>query len=91
MADDQHDDGGAREGRQGGGYGDEKLKDSLSRLVSDLSAVEERFSVKLGPRDNPSKKHENFTNNFLISYMQKEETDARESFNQAARLRRSLG
>jgi phosphoenolpyruvate carboxylase len=67
------------------------LKDSLVKLISDLSAVEERFSVKLGPKGNATKKHENFTNNFLISYMQKEEQEARDSFNKAAQLRRSLG
>jgi phosphoenolpyruvate carboxylase len=73
------------------GMGKQNLKDSLGKLISDLSAVEEYFSIKLGPRGSSTKKHENFTNNFLISYMQKEESDARDSFNQAARLRHSLG
>jgi phosphoenolpyruvate carboxylase len=69
----------------------QKLRTSLGGLVSDLSAVEERLSVKLGPADSATKKHENFTNNFLISYMLGEHEDARDSFNQAARLRCSLG
>ncbi len=69
----------------------QKLKDSLGKLVSDLSAVEENLSVKLGPRDSTTKKHENFTNNFLISYLLREAGDARDSFDQAARLRHSLG
>ncbi len=50
----------------------ESFRDSLGSLISDLSAVEEHFSVKLGPRNNESKKHENFTNNFLISYVEGE-------------------
>ena len=73
------------------GMGTESLRDSLGKLMSDLSAVEERFSVKLGPRSNESKKHENFTNNFLISYAEGEHHEARDAFNQAAKLRRSLG
>jgi phosphoenolpyruvate carboxylase len=73
------------------GMGRESLRDSLGKLVADLSAVEERFSVKLGPRGNESKKHENFTNNFLISYVEGEDDEAHDAFNQAAKLRRSLG
>ena len=59
------------------GMGSESLRDSLGKLVADLSAVEERFSVKSGPRGNESKKHENFTNNFLISYVEGEDDEAR--------------
>jgi phosphoenolpyruvate carboxylase len=73
------------------GVSTERFRESLGRLVADLSAVEERFSVKLGPRGSESKKHENFTNNFLISYAEGEVEEARDAFNQAARLRRSLG
>ena len=73
------------------GIGTEALRNSLGNLVSDLSAVEERFSVKLGPRDNESKKHENFANNFLISYVEGEDQEAHAAFCQAARLRHSLG
>ncbi len=69
----------------------ETFRDSLGRLMADLSMVEERFSVKLGPRNNESKKHDNFTNNFLISYAEGEDAEARDAFNQAARLRHSLG
>jgi len=67
------------------------LKASLGKLISDLSAVEEGFSIKLGPRGNLTKKHDNFTNNFLISYIEKDRDSARDSFSQAARLRHSLG
>ncbi len=73
------------------GVGRENFRDSLGKLVADLSAVEERFSLKLGPRSNDSKKHENFTNNFLISYVEGEDAEARDAFNQAAKLRHSLG
>jgi phosphoenolpyruvate carboxylase len=73
------------------GIESERFRESLAKLVSDLSAVEESLSVKLGPRDNASKKHENFTSNFLISYTEKDDAGARDAFIQAARLRRSIG
>jgi phosphoenolpyruvate carboxylase len=73
------------------GLGTESFRVSLGSLMSDLSAVEEHFSVKLGPRNNETKKHENFSNNFLISYVEGEDAEARHAFNQAARLRHSLG
>jgi phosphoenolpyruvate carboxylase len=73
------------------GIDSERFRESLGKLISDLSAVEESLSVKLGPRDNTSRKHENFTSNFLISYIEKEDSDARDAFIQAARLRKSLG
>ncbi len=69
----------------------QKLRASLGALVSDLSSIEESLSIKLGPTSSSSKKHENFTNNFLISYMLGEHDEARDSFDQAAKLRCSLG
>jgi phosphoenolpyruvate carboxylase len=73
------------------GMGVEPFKRSLGRLVEDLSAAEELLSVKLGPRGSESKKHENFTNNFLISFVEGEDEEARDAFDQAAKLRHSLG
>jgi phosphoenolpyruvate carboxylase len=73
------------------GVGVESFRDSLAKLMADLTVAEEAFSIKLGPRGNDSKKHENFTNNFLISYVEREDREARDAFDQAAKLRRSLG
>jgi len=69
----------------------EKLKNGLSSLMEDLSAVEEALSVHLGPRGSVSKKHENFVNNFLLSYIARDHSDARVAFIEAAGLRRCIG
>ena len=69
----------------------DKLKAALGGLMSDLAAVEDALSVKLGPRGSMSKKYENFINNFLISYIENDENEARTAFLEAARLRRCLG
>ena len=73
------------------GIGTERFRDALGKLISDISTVESQLSVKPGPSTNSSKKHENFTNNFLISFVEGEEEDAHDAFNQAAQLRQSLG
>jgi phosphoenolpyruvate carboxylase len=73
------------------GMSKEKLKVSLGRLMSDLSSIEEVFSVKMGPRNNDHKRHENFINNFLISYIEGDDEEARSAFIEAARLRKCLG
>ena len=67
----------------------ERLRNALAMLMADLAAVEETFSIKLGPHDNDAKRHENFINNFLISYSEGEDGQARTAFIEAAQLRRS--
>ncbi|MDG6929196.1 MAG: phosphoenolpyruvate carboxylase [Nitrososphaerota archaeon] len=69
----------------------ETVKSSLGMVMSDLSAVEESLSVRLGPTGGRFKKHENFVNNFLISYLEGEEAEARAALMEAAELRRCLG
>ncbi len=69
----------------------EGLRGALGMLLADLEAVEKTLSVHLGPRANTSRKHENFINNFLISYLEGDERDMRIAFLQAAKLRRCIG
>ena len=69
----------------------DKLKAALGGLMSDLAAVEDSLSVKLGPRGSMSKKYENFINNFFISYLERQDGDAKTAFVEAARLRRCIG
>ena len=69
----------------------DKLKLGLTRILDDLRAVEEKLDMKIGPRSLDHKKHENFTNNFLISYLAKEEVEARKALVEAAQIRRCLG
>jgi len=67
------------------------LKLALTSVLADLKAVEEKLDVKLGPRSATERKHENFTNNFLISYLEGEDAEARKALVEAAKLRRCLG
>jgi len=70
---------------------DEKLKFALTKILEDLKAIEEKLDVKLGPRTLTQKRHENFANNFLISYMEREDDEAKKALIEAAKLRRCLG
>jgi phosphoenolpyruvate carboxylase len=70
---------------------EEKLRNALSKILDDLKIVEEKFSFKLGPKGISARKHENFTNNFLLSYMQGEDNEARKALIESAKLRKCLG
>lgn len=70
---------------------EEKLKFALTKILEDLKAIEEKLDVKLGPRTLTQKRHENFANNFLISYMEREDDEAKKALLEAAKLRRCLG
>ncbi len=69
----------------------DKLSLALTRLLADLKTVEEKLDVKLGPRTPTQRKHENFTNNFLISYLEREDDEAKKALVEAAKLRKCLG
>ena len=69
----------------------DKLRLALTRILADLKTVEEKFDVKLGPRTSTQRKHENFTNNFLISYLEREDEEARKALVEAAKMRKCLG
>ncbi len=69
----------------------DKLRLALTRILADLKTVEEKLDVKLGPRTSKQRKHENFTNNFLISYLEQEDEEAKKALVEAAKLRKCLG
>jgi phosphoenolpyruvate carboxylase len=70
---------------------EEKLRVALSMLLEDLKVVEEKLNFKLGPKGVSQRKHENFTNNFLLSYLQKEDVEAKKALLESAKLRQCLG
>jgi len=70
---------------------EEHLKGVLAKILNDLKAVEENLGVKLGPKSPTQRRHENFTNNFLISYLEQEESEAKTALIEAAKLRQCLG
>jgi phosphoenolpyruvate carboxylase len=69
----------------------DNLRLALTRILADLKTVEEELDLKLGPRTSSQRKHENFTNNFLISYLENEEKEAKKALVEAAKLRNCLG
>jgi phosphoenolpyruvate carboxylase len=73
------------------GMSEDKLKAALTEILDDLTAIEWNLGVKLGPRSLSQKRHENFVNNFLISYLEHEDSEAVASFLEAAKLRKCLG
>jgi phosphoenolpyruvate carboxylase len=71
---------------------EEAYLDARAREISaDIEAIEKTFSIKLGPRSSLEKKHENFANNFLISYIDGDNVSASISLIEAAKIRRCLG
>jgi phosphoenolpyruvate carboxylase len=69
----------------------EKLKIALTNVLTDLQTAEEKLGIKLGPRTLTQKRHENFANNFLISYLERKDEEAKKALVEAAKLRRCLG
>ena len=73
------------------GMSREKLETALTKVQDDLRVVEEKLGLKLGPKTPAQKRHENFANNFLIAYMEREDEEAKKSLVEAAKIRRCLG
>ncbi|MFH1328124.1 MAG: phosphoenolpyruvate carboxylase [Candidatus Bathyarchaeota archaeon] len=73
------------------GMSGEKLKTVLTKLLDDLKTVEGSLGVKLGPKNTSQRKHENFSNNFLLSYLEGENSEAIKAYLETAKLRRCLG
>ena len=73
------------------GMNEEQFKTAIAKIMNDLKATEEKLGIKLGPRNPTQRRHENFTNNFLISYIEREDDEARKALLEAAKLRRCLG
>jgi phosphoenolpyruvate carboxylase len=70
----------------------EKLETAVTKILEDLKTVEEKLVIKLGPRTPSQKRHGNFTNNFLISYIERDNPEeARLDLIEAAKIRKCLG
>ncbi|WP_455368682.1 phosphoenolpyruvate carboxylase [[Eubacterium] cellulosolvens] len=69
----------------------EKFENTITRIIDDLKTIEAKFRINLGSKSSTQRKHENFINNFLISYTENENVEARTYFLEAAKLRKCLG
>ena len=70
---------------------EEQVKEALSSILGDLRTVEEKLGVHLGPKGASPRKHENSANTFLLSYLQKEDDEAKKAVIECAKLRKCLG
>jgi phosphoenolpyruvate carboxylase len=70
---------------------EEGLRAALARLLLDIKVAQEDLGIKFGPRNLTHRKYENTVSNFLISYMERDDEEAKDHLEEAARLRRSLG
>jgi phosphoenolpyruvate carboxylase len=70
---------------------EEAVRKALQNSLEDLKTVEGALGTKLGPKSVCGRKHENFTNNFLLCYLQKEEAEAKKALLESAKIRKSLG
>ncbi|MEM0440431.1 MAG: phosphoenolpyruvate carboxylase [Candidatus Caldarchaeum sp.] len=67
------------------------LASALPYYVEDLETARNMLDIKLGPRTLSERKYSNIVNNFLISYMEGDETSAKQELLRAAQMRRCLG
>ncbi len=73
------------------GMSEDKLKEALATFLEDLNTVEQKLNIRLGPKGIAQRKHENFTNNFLLSFLQKQSAEAKTALTESAKLRKCLG
>jgi phosphoenolpyruvate carboxylase len=73
------------------GMKEEGLRAALARLLLDVKVAQEDLGIKFGPRNLFHRKYENTISNFLISYMERDDEEAKDHLEEAARQRKSLG
>lgn len=67
------------------------LKKGVAELTADLAAAEKALSLHLGPTGSSSRLHENYVNNFIISFTDEDDEDARIAITEAAKTRKCIG
>jgi phosphoenolpyruvate carboxylase len=70
---------------------EEKLRSALAKLMSDIKVAQEDLGIKFGARNLMHRKYENTVSNFLISYIEHNDQDAKDYLEESAQLRQSLG
>jgi phosphoenolpyruvate carboxylase len=70
---------------------EEKLRSALTELSLDLRVTQENLGIKLGPKNLTHRKYENTVSNFLISYIERDDEEAKGYLEEAARIRKCLG
>jgi phosphoenolpyruvate carboxylase len=73
------------------GMNQEVLKENLKKFLDHLRSIQANMGIKIGPRSISQKRHANFTNNFLMSYLEHDDAETKASLLEAAKLRKCLG
>jgi phosphoenolpyruvate carboxylase len=73
------------------GMEEDRLSWALTRLLLDIKVAQEELGIKFGPRNLTQRKYENTVSNFLISYIERDDQNAKDYLEEAAKLRKSLG
>lgn len=68
-----------------------RLSSPLTRLLLEIKVAQEDLGIKFGPRNLTHRKYENTVSNFLISFLERNDEEAKDYLREAAKLRRSLG
>jgi phosphoenolpyruvate carboxylase len=73
------------------GMDEARLSSALTQILLDIKVAQEDLGIKFGPRNLTHRKYENTVNNFLISFLERNDEEAKDYLREAAKLRRSLG
>jgi phosphoenolpyruvate carboxylase len=77
--------------RESEAFDKEFKKFALPLLIEDVKVAEEVMGLKIGPSSSVAKRHENYTNDFIILFSEGKMDEAKQALVTAAKLRRSLG
>jgi len=77
--------------RESEAFDKEFKKFALPLLIEDVKVAEEVMGLKIGPSSSIAKRHENYTNDFIILFSEGKMDEAKQALVTAAKLRRSLG
>ncbi len=77
--------------RKSGAFDKEFVEAALPLLIEDVKVAEEVMGLRIGPSSSVARRHENYTNDFIILFSEGEMDEAQQVLIKAAKLRRSLG
>jgi len=77
--------------RESGTFDKEFIEFALPLLIEDIKVAEEIMGLRIGPSSSVAKRHENYTNDFIILFSEGKIEEAKQALVTAAKLRRSLG
>ncbi|MCS7136179.1 MAG: phosphoenolpyruvate carboxylase [Nitrososphaerota archaeon] len=77
--------------RESKAFDKEFIEFALPLLIEDIKVAEEVMGLRMGPNSSVAKRHENYTNDFILLLSEGKIEEAKQALVTAAKLRRSLG